>query len=82
MDLKETEWEGVKWSSLVQDRNYIWAIVNMVMSLCVQLEARYFMTSRPINIVYRRILLQGVARLTNPVTVCNKKNCYISLLIG
>jgi len=54
----------------------------MVMNLCVQLEESYFMTSRPINSVYRRILLQDVARITNPITVCNKNISYISLLIG
>jgi hypothetical protein len=55
-------------------RRQSWVLVNMVMNLCVQLEASYFMTSRPINNVYRRILVQCVARLTNPITVCNKKD--------
>jgi hypothetical protein len=48
--------------------------VNMVMNFCVQLEASYFTTSRPINSIYRRILLQSVARNTKPITVCNKKD--------
>ena len=77
MDLKGTEWEGVKWSSLVQVRDQSWALVNMAMSRCVQLEASYFMTNRPINSVYWRILLQGVARNTNPIKVCNKKKFAI-----
>ena len=59
-------WEGVKWSSSVQDRDESWALVSMVMDLCVQLEASYFLTSRPISSVYRRILLEDVARKTNP----------------
>lgn len=66
MDLTKTEWEGVEWSSLVQDRDQSLALVNMVMDLCVQLEASYFLTSRPTNSVYRRILLQDIARKTNP----------------
>jgi len=53
----------------------------MAMSRCVQLEASYFMTNRPINSVYWRILLQGVARNTNPIKVCNKKNLLSIVII-
>jgi len=48
--------------------------VNMAIDLCVQLEVSYFLTSRPINSVYRKILLQCVARKTNSTKVCNKKD--------
>ena len=51
MDLKEREWEGVKLSSLVQNRDYSWDLVNMAMNLCIQLQESYFLTSRPIKSV-------------------------------
>jgi len=35
IDLRETEWEGVDWIDLAQDRDQWWAHVNTVMNLCV-----------------------------------------------
>jgi hypothetical protein len=35
MVLREIGWEGVKWTDLAQDRNWWWALVNMVMNLWV-----------------------------------------------
>jgi hypothetical protein len=35
MDLKETEWEGMDWIDLAQDRDQWRAVVNAVMSLRV-----------------------------------------------
>jgi hypothetical protein len=35
MDLKEIGWEDVGWIGLVQDRDKLWAVVNMVMNLQV-----------------------------------------------
>jgi hypothetical protein len=34
-DLRETEWEGVDWIHLAQDRDQWWAVVNMVMNFWV-----------------------------------------------
>ena len=31
MDPKETGWEGMYWIDLAQDRDKLWAVVNMVM---------------------------------------------------
>jgi len=33
LDHKEIVWEFVDWMHLVQDRNQLWALVNMVMNL-------------------------------------------------
>jgi len=38
MDLSETEWEGVDWIHLAQDRDQLWAVVNMVMNLWVPIK--------------------------------------------
>jgi hypothetical protein len=35
MDLRETEWDGMDWIDLAQDRDQRRAIVNMVMNLWV-----------------------------------------------
>jgi hypothetical protein len=35
MDLGKISWEGVEWSPLAQDKDWWWALVNMVMSLQV-----------------------------------------------
>jgi hypothetical protein len=35
MDLKETEWDGVDWIDMAQDRDQWRALVNMVMNLRV-----------------------------------------------
>jgi hypothetical protein len=35
MDLKEIGWESVEWIHLAQDRDWWWALVNMVMNLQV-----------------------------------------------
>jgi hypothetical protein len=35
MDLRETEWEGVDWMHLVQDRDQWRAVVNTVINLRV-----------------------------------------------
>jgi hypothetical protein len=35
MDLREIRWEGVDWIHLAQDRDWWWALVNMVMNLKV-----------------------------------------------
>jgi hypothetical protein len=35
MDLKETVWEGVNWNHLAHYREQQWALVNMIMNLCV-----------------------------------------------
>jgi hypothetical protein len=32
MDCREIGWEGVEWIHLVQDRDWWWALVNMVMN--------------------------------------------------
>jgi hypothetical protein len=34
-DLREKGWEGVDWMHLTQDRDHWWALVNVVMDLCV-----------------------------------------------
>jgi hypothetical protein len=34
--LKETGWDGVDWIHLAQDRDQLWALVDMVMSLWVE----------------------------------------------
>jgi hypothetical protein len=31
MDLREIVWEGVDWMRMAQDRDHLWAVVNMVM---------------------------------------------------
>jgi hypothetical protein len=33
--LKETRWEDVDWIHLAKDRDQWWALVNMVMKLCI-----------------------------------------------
>jgi hypothetical protein len=33
MDLKKTEWEGMDWIQLAQDRDQWWVVVNTVMNL-------------------------------------------------
>jgi hypothetical protein len=38
MDLGETEWEGVDWIHLAQDRDQLWTVVNMVMNLWVPIK--------------------------------------------
>jgi hypothetical protein len=35
MDLRETEWDGMDWINLAQDRNQWRALVNTVMKLLV-----------------------------------------------
>jgi len=35
MDLRETEWEGVDWLHLAQDREQRWGLVNTVMNFRV-----------------------------------------------
>jgi hypothetical protein len=35
MGVKEIGWEGVDWIHLPQNRNQMWAVVNMVMNLWV-----------------------------------------------
>jgi len=35
LDLREMGWEGVDWILLAHDRNKRWAVVNVVMNLCV-----------------------------------------------
>jgi hypothetical protein len=35
LDLKEMGWEVVVWMHLAQDRDQLWALVNMVMNLRV-----------------------------------------------
>jgi hypothetical protein len=35
MDFREIGWEGVEWSHLAQDRDWWWAVVNMMMNLQV-----------------------------------------------
>jgi hypothetical protein len=35
MDLRETDWEGVNWIHLAQDRDQWQAVVNMVINLWV-----------------------------------------------
>jgi hypothetical protein len=35
MDLRQIGWEGTVWIHLAQDRNWWWALVNMVMNLCI-----------------------------------------------
>jgi hypothetical protein len=35
MDLREMRWKGVDWMHLAQDRDWWWALVNMVMKLHV-----------------------------------------------
>jgi len=33
MDLQEVGWEGMEWTDLGQDREWWWALVNVVMNL-------------------------------------------------
>jgi hypothetical protein len=35
MDLPEVEWGGTDWIDLAQERDRLWALVNMVMNLQV-----------------------------------------------
>jgi hypothetical protein len=35
MDIKETEWKGVGWSSLAEDKDKWWAVADAVMNLWV-----------------------------------------------
>jgi hypothetical protein len=45
MDLREIEWEGVKWMYLFQDRDKLRTLGNMVMNFLVPYKARNFFTS-------------------------------------
>jgi hypothetical protein len=38
MDLKETGWENAEWIHLTQDRVQRWALLNMVMDLCLSVK--------------------------------------------
>jgi hypothetical protein len=42
MDLRETDWEGVKWIQLAQDKDQWRAVVNTVMNLRVLAPRRWF----------------------------------------
>jgi len=44
MDLTEIGCEGVDWRHLAQDRDLLWALVNMVMDLRVQKKAENFLS--------------------------------------
>jgi len=44
MDLREMGWEGIDWMYLVQDREDLWALVNMVMNLWFPYKAGNFLT--------------------------------------
>jgi hypothetical protein len=33
--LKEISWEGIDWIDLAEDRDRWWALVNMVMNICI-----------------------------------------------
>jgi hypothetical protein len=45
MEFSETQWEGVDWMHLAQDREKWWALVNMVMNIWVPYKVRNFLTS-------------------------------------
>ena len=45
MDVKEMGWEGVDWMDLAQDRDKLWAVVNMVMNLQVPSNAGNALTN-------------------------------------
>jgi hypothetical protein len=45
VDLKKIGWEGVDWIHLAQDRNWWWALVNMVMNFRTPYKAGDFSTS-------------------------------------
>jgi hypothetical protein len=45
MDLKEIGWEGMDWIHLTQDRDQWWALLNIVLNLCVPEKAGIFLTS-------------------------------------
>jgi hypothetical protein len=61
MDLGEIWWEGVDWMNLAQDREWWWALLNMVMNLQVPLKAN-FLTSRVTVGFSKRTLLDGVSQ--------------------
>jgi hypothetical protein len=58
MDLREVGWEGMNWIDLAQDRDQWRALVNTVMNLQVQLNARKFLSSCTICGFSRRAQLR------------------------
>jgi len=44
-DLQKLVWKGVTWINLTEDRDKQQAVVNMVMNLHIQYNARYTLTS-------------------------------------
>ena len=45
MDLQEVGWRDMDWTDLVQDRDRLWLLVNVVMNLWVPYSAGNFLTS-------------------------------------
>jgi hypothetical protein len=62
MDLGETEWRGMNWMALVQDRDYRRALVNTAMNLRVPQNSGKFLSCYTIRGFSRRFSSMKLAR--------------------